>query len=159
MYRFTCWMSLAGVYNHYCFLFFELTHRQFLGFRATIIASKVMTWCVIWQHESAQCSLSRSFIFHAKKIAFVIEHDLSWQLTSRTMSSSSRGNQLYQRPPRCKFERFTDIDKLTLPASPQSPLTGMNHFLSSTDHLPPRPYELQAPRQQTKQCQGSRAEV
>ena len=51
---------------------FELTHRQFLGFRATYHCQQSYQTCGIWRHES---SLSRSFILHVTKIAFVIEHD------------------------------------------------------------------------------------
>ena len=58
--------------QHSYFLFSSLLVASFLDSEQRIIASKVIKRCVIWRHKS---SLSRSFILHVTKIAFVIEHD------------------------------------------------------------------------------------
>ena len=113
------------------FSFFELTRCQFLGFRTTYYCQQsYQTVCNLATQElSVHYPAVSSSMRRRQHLSS--NTTLSWQLTSRTVSSSLRGNQPYQRPLRREPDRSINIDKITFLASPQSLLTGMNRFLSS----------------------------
>ena len=120
--------------------------HRFLDSEQRIIASKVI----------------KRFVLHAKKTAFVIEHDfiMATYLADRVIvfegkpAVSATANPYVPRSlSREAFTHDSTFLQAAVAADGHEQVPGL-----SRDHVPPRPDQLPAAREQAQQYQGPRAE-